>query len=141
MTHVCLKLPDIIKLYEKLLISSIKCRVFMVNTRQFSGSTYMQDMTKSHTFSAKNQGSTYTPIRLIRREIRYKLRQVRYYKLRRIFITNCDRYYNLRQPLLQLQIATCITNCDVITNCDSTFVTTNNPPPPPPPFPNPQKSS
>ena len=39
----------------------------MVNTRQFSGSTYMQDMTKSHTFSAKNQGSTYTPIRLIRR--------------------------------------------------------------------------
>ena len=33
----------------------------MVNTRQFSGSTYMQDMTKSHTFSAKNQGSTYTP--------------------------------------------------------------------------------
>ena len=44
----------------------------MVNTRQFSGSTYMQDMTKSHTFSAKNQGSTYTPIRLIRREIRYK---------------------------------------------------------------------
>ena len=70
-THVCLKLPDIIKLYEKLLISSIKCRVFMVNTRQFSGSTYMQDMTKSHTFSAQNQGSTYTPIRLIRREIRY----------------------------------------------------------------------
>ena len=45
----------------------------MVNTRQFSGSTYMQDMTKSHTFSAKNQGSTYTPIRLIRREIRYLL--------------------------------------------------------------------
>ena len=44
----------------------------MVNTRQFSGSTYMQDMTKSHTLSAKNQGSTYTPIRLIRREIRYK---------------------------------------------------------------------
>ena len=44
----------------------------MVNTRQFSGSTYMQDMTKSHTFSAKNQGSTYTPIRLIRREIRYR---------------------------------------------------------------------
>ena len=44
----------------------------MVNTRQFSGSTYMQDMTKSHTFSAKNQGSTYTPIRLIRREIRYE---------------------------------------------------------------------
>ena len=43
----------------------------MVNTRQFSGSTYMQDMTKSHTFSAKNQGSTYTPIRLIRPEIRY----------------------------------------------------------------------
>ena len=43
----------------------------MANTRQFSGSTYMQDMTKSHTFSAKNQGSTYTPIRLIRREIRY----------------------------------------------------------------------
>ena len=43
----------------------------MVNTRQFSGSTYMQDITKSHTFSAKNQGSTYTPIRLIRREIRY----------------------------------------------------------------------
>ena len=43
----------------------------MVNTRQFSGSTYMQDMTKSHTFSAKNQGSTYTLIRLIRREIRY----------------------------------------------------------------------
>ena len=43
----------------------------MVNTRQFSGSTYMQDMTKSHTFSTKNQGSTYTPIRLIRREIRY----------------------------------------------------------------------
>ena len=43
----------------------------MVNTRQFSRSTYMQDMTKSHTFSAKNQGSTYTPIRLIRREIRY----------------------------------------------------------------------
>ena len=43
----------------------------MVNTRQFSGSTYMQDMTKSHTFSAKNQGSTYTPIRLIRREIQY----------------------------------------------------------------------
>ena len=43
----------------------------MVNTRQFSGSTYMQDMTKSHKFSAKNQGSTYTPIRLIRREIRY----------------------------------------------------------------------
>ena len=43
----------------------------MVNTRQFSGSTYMQDMTKSRTFSAKNQGSTYTPIRLIRREIRY----------------------------------------------------------------------
>ena len=43
----------------------------MVNTRQFSGSTNMQDMTKSHTFSAKNQGSTYTPIRLIRREIRY----------------------------------------------------------------------
>ena len=43
----------------------------MVNTRQFSGSTYMQDMTKSHTLSAKNQGSTYTPIRLIRREIRY----------------------------------------------------------------------
>ena len=43
----------------------------MVNTRQFSGSTYMQDMTKSHTFSAKNQGSTYTPIRLIHREIRY----------------------------------------------------------------------
>ena len=42
----------------------------MVNTRQFSGSTYMQDMTKSHTFSAKNQESTYTPIRLIRREIR-----------------------------------------------------------------------
>ena len=42
----------------------------MVNTRQFSGSTYMQDMTKSHTFSAKNQGSTYTPIRLICREIR-----------------------------------------------------------------------
>ena len=42
-----------------------------MNTRQFSGSTYMQDMTKSHTFSAKNQGSTYTPIRLIRREIRY----------------------------------------------------------------------
>ena len=36
----------------------------MVNTRQFSGSTYMQDMTKSHTFSAKNQGLTYTPIRL-----------------------------------------------------------------------------
>ena len=34
----------------------------MVNTRQFSGSTYMQDMTKSHTFSAKNQGSTYTPM-------------------------------------------------------------------------------
>ena len=33
----------------------------MVNTRQFSGLTYMQDMTKSHTFSAKNQGSTYTP--------------------------------------------------------------------------------
>ena len=33
----------------------------MVNTRQFSGSTYMQDMTKSHIFSAKNQGSTYTP--------------------------------------------------------------------------------
>ena len=33
----------------------------MVNTRQFSVSTYMQDMTKSHTFSAKNQGSTYTP--------------------------------------------------------------------------------
>ena len=33
----------------------------MVNTRQFSGSTYIQDMTKSHTFSAKNQGSTYTP--------------------------------------------------------------------------------
>ena len=33
----------------------------MVNTHQFSGSTYMQDMTKSHTFSAKNQGSTYTP--------------------------------------------------------------------------------
>ena len=30
----------------------------MVNTRQFSGSTYMQDMTKSHKFSAKNQGST-----------------------------------------------------------------------------------
>ena len=60
-----------IKLYEKLLISSIKCRVFMVNTRQFSGSTYMQDMTKSHRFSAKNRGSTYTPIRLIRREIRY----------------------------------------------------------------------
>ena len=45
----------------------------MVNTRQFSGSTYMQDMTKSHTFSAKNQGSTYTPIRLIRREIRYEI--------------------------------------------------------------------
>ena len=45
----------------------------MVNTRQFSGSTYMQDMTKSHTFSAKNQGSTYTPIRLIRREIRYMI--------------------------------------------------------------------
>ena len=43
----------------------------MVNTRQFSGSAYMQDMTKSHTFSAKNQGSTYTPIRLIHREIRY----------------------------------------------------------------------
>ena len=43
----------------------------MVNTLQFSGSTYIQDMTKSHTFSAKNQGSTYTPIRLIRREIRY----------------------------------------------------------------------
>ena len=32
----------------------------MVNTCQFSGLTYMQDMTKSHTFSAKNQGSTYT---------------------------------------------------------------------------------
>ena len=47
----------------------------MVNTRQFSGSTYMQDMTKSHTFSAKNQGSTYTPIRLIRREIRYKMQK------------------------------------------------------------------
>ena len=46
----------------------------MVNTRQFSGSTYMQDMTKSHTFSAKNQGSTYTPIRLIRREIRYGIK-------------------------------------------------------------------
>ena len=45
----------------------------MVNIRQFSGSTYMQDMTKSHTFSAKNQGSTYTLIRLIRREIRYVL--------------------------------------------------------------------
>ena len=45
----------------------------MVNTRQFSGSTYMQDMTKSHKFSAKNQGSTYTPIRLIRREIRYEM--------------------------------------------------------------------
>ena len=44
----------------------------MVNTRQFSGSTYMLDMTKSHTFLAKNQGSTYTPIRLIRREIRYR---------------------------------------------------------------------
>ena len=43
----------------------------MVNTRQFSGSTYMQDMTKSHTFSAKNQGSTYTPIQLVRRELRY----------------------------------------------------------------------
>ena len=37
-----------------------------------------QDMTKSHTFSAKNQGSTYTPIRLIRREIRY---MYMYYKL------------------------------------------------------------
>ena len=48
----------------------------MVNTRQFSGSTYMQDMTKSHTFSAKNQGLTYTPIRLIRREIRYIIFQV-----------------------------------------------------------------
>ena len=62
----------------------------------------------------------------------YKLRQVRYYKLqigtsitncnrhyklRQVF-ANCDRYYKLRQPLLQ--IATGITNCDVITNCDST---------------------
>ena len=46
------------------------------------------------------------------------------------FITNCDRYYKLRQPLLQ--IATGITNCGVITDCDSTFVTTNNPSPPPP---------
>ena len=60
-THVCLKLPDIL----------VKYQVFMVNTRQFSGLTYMQDMTKSHTFSAKNQESTYTPIWLIRREIRY----------------------------------------------------------------------
>ena len=49
----------------------------MVNTRQFSVSTYMQDMTKSHTFSAKNQGSTYTPIRLIRREIQYLQIQIK----------------------------------------------------------------
>ena len=35
------------------------------------------------------------------------------------FITNCNRYYKLRQPLFQ--IATGITNCDVITNCDSTL--------------------
>ena len=34
------------------------------------------------------------------------------------FIANCDRYYKLRQPLLQ--IATGITNCDVITNCGAT---------------------
>ena len=34
-------------------------------------------------------------------------------------ITNCDRYYKFRRPLLQ--IATGITNCDVITNCDSTW--------------------
>ena len=38
----------------------------MVNTRQFSGSTYMQDMTKSHIFSQKSgvdlyADSTYTP--------------------------------------------------------------------------------
>ena len=51
---------------EKLLISSIKCRVFMVNTCQFSGSTYMQDMTKSHIFSQKSgvdlyADLTYTP--------------------------------------------------------------------------------
>ena len=49
-----------------------------------------------------------------------------YYKLRQgllqiatSFITNCDRYYKFRRPLLQ--IATGITNCDVITNCDSTW--------------------
>ena len=64
----------------------------MVNTRQFSGSTYMQDMTKSHTFSAKNQGSTYTPIRLIRREIRYLLEKGEN-GLLAIFIPN---YINLK---------------------------------------------
>ena len=38
----------------------------------------------------------------------YKLRQVRFYKLRQVLlqiatgITNCDRYYKLRQPLLQI---------------------------------------
>ena len=53
----------------------------MVNTRQFSGSTYMQDMTKSHTFSAKNQGLTYTPIRLICREIRYNFNRVNFESL------------------------------------------------------------
>ena len=46
-THVCLKLPDIL-------------------ATQFSGSTYMQDMSKSHIFSQKSgvdlyADSTYTP--------------------------------------------------------------------------------
>ena len=36
------------------------------------------------------------------------------------YITNCDRYYKMRRTLLQ--IATGITNCDVITNCDSTKI-------------------
>ena len=108
----------------------------MVNTRQFSGSTYMQDMTKSHTFSAKNQGSTYTPIRLIRREIRYKLRQVRYYKLRRILlqiatgITICDnRYYNCKLRHV-LQIATLL---------QIATVHSSRPTIPPPPIPQPPK--
>ena len=77
-------------------------------------------------------------------KVYYKLRQgvitdcdsSLYYKLRQRFIRNCDRYvitncdkfyYKLRQIL---QIATTVikiaigsTNCDVITNCDSTHIT------------------
>ena len=61
----------------------------------------------------------------------------RYYKLRQLWrqkvlqnapgITNCDKkYYKMRQVLQiatnRLQIASGITNCEVITNCDSTNV-------------------
>ena len=54
-------------------------------------------------------------------KVYYRLRQGVITKCDRYVITNCDRYYKLRQPLLQ--IATGITNCDVITNCDSTNTT------------------